>query len=272
MRFIPLPEARPFPPRAIRGGILFSAPVALLLILACATVPITGRRQVVFLSETEEIELGRETYRQILAEEKLSRDTQKIRLVERVGKRIAKVAEKPEFQWEFKVIEKNVANAWALPGGKVAVYTGILPVTKTEAGLAVVMGHEIAHAIARHGAERMSHDLIVQYGVAGIIAAVSAKNPEITNAVKKAFGLGTQIGIMLPFSRKHESEADHIGLILMAKAGYDPAEAVHFWQRMKKETEGKSPPEFLSTHPSHDTRITQIKKWLPEARKYYRKP
>lgn len=239
--------------------------------LSCSSVPVFGRRQLVLLSESEEIQLGKDSYEQILAEEKLSKNQKNVKLLERIGQRIAKAANKPEYQWEFRLIDKDVANAFALPGGKVAFYTGILPITENEAGIAVVMGHEVSHAIARHGAERMSQDLILQYGIAGLTTALSSKNPDVSNAIQTAFGVGAQVGIMLPFSRKHESEADHLGLILMAKAGYDPHVAVDFWKRMKSASGGKSIPQFLSTHPSHDTRINQIEKWLPEALKYYKK-
>ncbi|MDH3598437.1 MAG: M48 family metallopeptidase, partial [Candidatus Tectomicrobia bacterium] len=198
--------------------------------------------------------------------EKLSQDAQVNAMVRRVGRRIADAANRPDFQWEFRVVEKDEANAFALPGGKVAVYTGILKYTETEAGLAVVMGHEVAHALARHGGERMSQSMVAQFGLTLGDLALGGSNPAVMQAVQMAYGVGVQ----LPFGRRQESEADHIGLILMAKAGYDPNEAVPFWQRMSGGKTGNAPPEFLSTHPSGATRIRQLQQWMPEALQYYR--
>jgi predicted Zn-dependent protease len=186
-------------------------------------------------------------------------------MVRRVGQRIAEAAQRPDYQWEFRVIEKDVANAFALPGGKVAVYTGILKYTQTDAGLAVVMGHEVAHALARHGGERMSQSMLEQAGLAAVQIGLQTSDPVIMQGVALAYGLGVQ----LPFSRGQESEADHIGLVLMAKAGYDPREAVPFWERMSGGEQGQEPPQFLSTHPSGTTRIKQLQEWMPEALQYY---
>jgi predicted Zn-dependent protease len=233
---------------------------------ACQTAPITGRHQLILLSETEETRMGLTAYDQILKEEKLSQDAQINAMVRRVGERIARVAERPDFQWEFRVVEKDVANAFALPGGKVAVYTGILKYTQTEAGLAVVMGHEVAHALARHGGERMSQSMIAQLGLAAVQVGLQTSNPLILQGITAAYG----VGIQLPFSRKQESEADHIGLILMAKAGYDPRQAVPFWERMEGGKKGQGPPEFLSTHPSGNTRAKQLQGWMAEALQHYR--
>jgi predicted Zn-dependent protease len=243
------------------GGLLLCA----IVLFACQTVPVTGRQQLVLLSAEEETRMGLSAYEQILKEEKLSQEPQVNAMVKRVGQRIAEVANRPDFQWEFRVIEKDVANAFALPGGKVAVYTGILKYTQTEAGLAVVMGHEVAHALARHGGERMSRSVLAQAGLTLGQVALGGSHPGVMQAVNLAYG----VGIELPFGRGQESEADHIGLILMAKAGYDPNESVPFWQRMSSGQTGNAPPEFLSTHPSGATRIEQLQQWMPEALQHY---
>ncbi len=202
-------------------------------------------------------------------------------MVKRVGVKIQKAVETyfaqknlskelAGYQWEFNVVESEEVNAWCMPGGKVVVYTGILPITKDETGLAVVMGHEIAHAIAEHGSERMSHGLMQQLGGVALSVAL-ADEPELTQSLfMTAYGVGSTVGVMLPFSRTHESEADHLGLIFMAMAGYDPNAAVDFWTRMAANSQG-APPEWLSTHPSNETRIADIKKLLPEALQYYNK-
>ena len=243
----------------------------LLVVLAgCSTVPYTHRRQFNIISDKEEYKMGLQAYEQTLAKEKLSGDAQAAALVERIGRRIAAAAERPDFDWQFKLIEaSNTVNAFCLPGGRVAVYTGILPVTQTEEGLAVVMSHEVAHALAHHGAERMSQGELVNLGGAALQVGMSQKDPAVQEKVMGAFGLGANLGVLLPFSRSHEAEADHIGLILMAKAGYDPRAAVPFWQRMEAGG-GKKQPEFLSTHPSDAARIKKIEAELPEALKYYK--
>lgn len=246
----------------IQGGGLL---LCVLVVSACQTVPVTGRQQLILLSAADETRMGLSAYEQILQEEKLSQDPQVNAMVRRVGQRIADVANRPDFQWEFRVIEKEVANAFALPGGKVAVYTGILKYTPTEAGLAVVMGHEVAHALARHGGERMSQSMLAQFGLTLGDLFLGGSNPAVMQAITMAYGVGVQ----LPFGRRQESEADHIGLILMAKAGYDPHEAVPSWQRMSSGQTGNAPPEFLSTHPSGATRIRQLQQWMPEALQHY---
>ncbi len=232
-----------------------------------------------FISEEREIAMGVASYRQLLKAAPLVRDSEVTNLVNRVGRRIADVADKPEYHWEFAVIrDDNMINAFALPGGKVAIFTGILAVTENEAGLATVMGHEVAHALQRHGAERMSRSIlegIAQLGAIGA-AASGAVDPAAAQGVLSAYG----VGVTLPFNRKQESEADYIGLRLMAKAGYDPQEAVLFWERMSgcpRKLIGKlcfrssaAIPEFLSTHPSDETRINQIEAWVPDARRFYR--
>ena len=257
-----------------RGGRFQPAVIGIVALVcisglsACQTVPVTGRQQLIFLSASEETQMGLSAYREILKKEKLSQDPAVNAMVKRVGERIAAVSDRPDFQWEFRVIEKDQANAFALPGGKVAVYTGILKYTQTEAGLAVVMGHEVAHALARHGGERMSRSMLAQFGLTAGAIALGGSNPGVMQAIGMAYG----VGVELPFGRGQESEADHIGLILMAKAGYDPREAVPFWQRMSSGKGGGAPPEFLSTHPSGDTRVRQLQQWMPEALQVYRPP
>lgn len=258
--------------RPLLQGILVVI-IALGVIFSCQTVPLTGRSQFILLSENEELALGFEAYRQALKEAKLSQDPKINEMVSRVGTKLAQVSGRPDYDWEFKVIEDDqVVNAFALPGGKVAVYTGLLPVTRDEEGLAVVLSHEIAHAIARHGAERISTQQLVKLGEIGLVVALGGGDPQTVRAVDAAYGLGMGLGVVLPFSRKHESEADHIGLILMTRAGYNPQAAVEFWQRMMEaKKDQKSTPEFLSTHPSDERRIEQIRQWLPEMDQYKNK-
>ncbi len=251
-------------PRVVVTGLLAT------VLCACTTVPYTQRSQLILLSEGQDIELGMSAYKEVLKKEKIVTDPAVTGLVQRVGERIARAADKPTYQWEFTVIDSpRTANAFALPGGKVAVYTGLFPVAEDEAGLAAVMGHEVAHALARHGAERMSQGLLLELGAVGLSVAMGGKSPATHDAVLQAYGLGAQVGLMLPFSRSQESEADHIGLILMAKAGYDPEAAFALWKRMEARGKGKAPPEWLSTHPSYGTRQSNIRFWLPEARRYY---
>ena len=253
----------------------------LLFLLACATVPLTERKTLRLIPDSELISLSFQQYSDVLKESKLSNDPEKVHRVRRVGERIARASEEflresklesdiKNYKWEFNLIEDDkVANAWCMPGGKVAVYTGILPLTQDDTGLAVVMGHEVAHAMAKHGNERMSEALLVQLGGTSLSLALSKESALTQQIFMGAYGVGSQVGIMLPYSRVHESEADRIGLVLMAKAGYDPREAVPFWQRMN-EKGGSRPPEFLSTHPAPETRIKDIKSHIPEAMKYYK--
>lgn len=239
--------------------------VTTLALAACATVPITGRKQMLLLSEGEETSLGLQSYQEVMSKEKLSADPVANALVQKVGMRIAQATGK-RYQWEFKVVDKaDTVNAFCLPGGKVVVYTGLLPVAQTEAGLATVIGHEVAHAIARHGGERVSQSMIANVGMEAVALGMKNKDPKTTSTVSGLLGAGLQVGVLLPFSRDHESEADRLGLIYMAKAGYAPEEAIAFWQRMSKASQG-APPEFLSSHPSDATRIRRIQGWLPEAR------
>lgn len=238
---------------------------------ACETVPITGRSQLLLLSEADEMQMGLQAYREVVQKSKLSKDPATNDMVKRVGTRIASATGRSDLPWEFTVIEDQQANAFALPGGKVAVYTGILPITRDEAGLAAVLGHEVAHAVARHGAERMSQQLLVQVGLAGTMVALSKRDPKTVQTVSALLGAGAAVGLVLPWSRSQESEADHLGLIYMAKAGYNPSAARDLWIRMAESSRGhERPPEFLSTHPSESTRIQQIEAWLPEASQYYR--
>ncbi|MFY9269518.1 MAG: M48 family metallopeptidase [Candidatus Manganitrophaceae bacterium] len=244
----------------------------LALMTACRSAPVTGREQLILIPESEEVQMGFTSYQQVLSQSKLSNDPEKVALVQRVGKRIAAAADKPDYQWEFNLIEDDkMVNAFCLPGGKVAVYTGILPVTQNEAGLATVMSHEVAHALARHGGERMSTGLLARLGMMVLDVGLGMKNqdPRMAGALLAAYGAAAQVGVILPFDRKQESEADRIGLTLMAKAGYDPKEALQFWERMSK-LEKQKAPEFLSTHPSDETRIRQIATWVPEVEKEYR--
>lgn len=251
-------------------------------LLACTNVPITGRKQLILLPEGQMLEMGVTSYQQFLTENKSKVEAtgKDVELVKKVGQRIAAAVElylnennmadkAKSFKWEFNVIDENVANAWCMPGGKVVVYTGILPITKDEAGLAVVMGHEIAHAVANHGNERMSQGMLQELGFSVLDAAMSEKPEQTKNIFLSAYGLSSQMFGVLPFSRLHESEADKLGLIFMAMAGYQPSESVGFWERMAK-VGGESPPEFMSTHPSNETRISKIKEYLPEAEKYFK--
>ncbi len=254
----------------------------LSIITACSTVPLTGRKQLNIIPANTMLSMSFGHYDDFLKNNKLSSNKKDTKMVKRIGKRIQDAVEKyfaqqnlsgelKGYNWEFNLVESKDVNAWCMPGGKVVVYTGILPITKNETGLAVVMGHEIAHAVAKHGNERMSQGLITQFGSLALAKALENKPAETQALWMGAFGLGAQVGVLLPFSRLHESEADHLGLIFMAMAGYDPNQAVEFWQRMAKMKGGQAPPEFLSTHPSDATRINKIRKYLPDALKYYKK-
>ena len=244
---------------------------AALVGFSCQAVEYTGRSQVNLVSEGDEKKLGVDAYDDILKKTPLSKNQTWQAQLKRVGQRISAAAAKPEYEWAFNVLAGKDVNAFCLPGGKVAFWEGIMPVAQDDAGVAVVMGHEVAHALARHGAERMSQSMGAQIVGQVLGAGVGMVNPAYTEAFSQAYGLGVNVAVILPWGRAQESEADQIGLILMAKAGYDPSAAVGFWERMAKVKQGGSPPEFLSTHPSDDTRIAQIKQWLPEAVKYYNK-
>ena len=243
----------------------------IFLFITCYKAPVTGRSQLILLSQEQVAEMGVTAFQQVLEEEEISQNPRYNQAVKTVGSRIVRVSDTPDYTWDYKVIEDDdMVNAFALPGGKIGVYTGILPVAKTHAGLATVMGHEVAHVAANHGAARMSTGLLAQLGAVGLGVALGNQDPDVVNAVMQAFGLGVNVGALLPFSRAQESEADKIGLIYMAKAGYDPRESIAFWSRMEEATKGKpSPPEFLSTHPSYGTRAETLKQWLPRAMDYY---
>jgi predicted Zn-dependent protease len=250
--------------------------------ISCTSVPITGRQQLNIVPNSTLIPMSLKEYDTFLKKNKLSTNENDTQMVKRVGGRIQKAVEQyfsergmsyllEGYKWEFNLVEGKEVNAWCMPGGKVVVYTGLLPIAKDEDGLAVVMGHEIAHAVANHGNERMSQGLMAQMGGIALAVALQDKPSQTQQLWMMAFGLGATVGVMLPYSRLHESEADQLGLIFMAMAGYDPHTAVDFWQRMAKEKEGKAPPEFLSTHPSDETRINNIKASIPEAMEYYKK-
>lgn len=254
-------------------GYILTIVCIVLLFSNCATVPETGRTQLILLTPSEELQLGISSFEKIKKETPISKDPAINALVQKVGKRIAAVANLPGAQWEFVVFESKEANAFCLPGGKVGVYTGILPITKNEAGLATVIGHEVAHAVARHGSERISQALVVQAGGSLLGRALSSSDPRAQSALLLAYGIGATVGVELPHSRMQESEADHIGLIYMARAGYNPEEAIAFWQRFaeyNKARGGSNMPAFLRTHPLDEKRIEQLKSWLPEAKAQYR--
>jgi metalloendopeptidase OMA1, mitochondrial len=239
-----------------------------LLALGCAKVPYTNRSQLILVSQRDENALGAQAFTQVVAKSRIDQSPALNRDVVEVGERLARVANRPDFQWKFVVIDDpKQVNAFCLPGGKVAIYTGILPVAQDQAGLAVVLGHEIAHALARHGAERMSQGMVAQS--VGQALAISLGGGAESAMILAAYGLGAQYGVLLPYGRTQESEADHIGLLLMAQAGYDPRVAVEFWQRMERSGGGGGTPEFLSTHPGHGTRVKQLSEWMPEATRLY---
>lgn len=253
-----------------------------LFILQCSKVPLTGRRQVNLIPNSQMLSMSFQQYNDFIKGQKLSSDQSKVQMVKTVGSKIQSAVERyfaenkmsdqiKGYQWEYSLVESNEVNAFCMPGGKVVVYTGILPVTQDETGLAVVLGHEISHAIAEHGNERMSQALIQQLGGIALAEALKTKSQATQQLAMAAYGAGSTVGILLPFSRTQESEADRLGLIFMSMAGYDPNLAVSFWQRMSQSSKGQKPPEFLSTHPSDETRIKQIQKEVPEAMKYYKK-
>ncbi len=258
----------------MRNLLILSAAAALA---ACTTTP-TGRSQLNFMSQAEEMRLGSDAYGEMLADAKRITSGPDYEMVQRLGKRIAASAKDlypdsgaRDFRWEFVLIDDpKTVNAWALPGGKCAVYSGLLPVTQDEDSLAAVVGHEVGHAIAHHGAERMSQNMVLQGALIGASFSMRDMDRPKRDGIMSALGLGATVGVMLPFSRSHESEADEIGLYLAANAGYDPHAAIGLWQRMGALGGGK-PPEFLSTHPSEETRIQRLTDIMPEAERIYRK-
>jgi predicted Zn-dependent protease len=257
--------------------------IVLLTTLSCSSVPVTHRRQLILIPEDQIVTLSFDQYQQFLSQHEVITSTAASAMVQRVGNNIRQAVETymrdhgradllKGYKWEFNLVKDDSANAFAMPGGKVVVNTGILPIAENDAGLATVLGHEIGHAVARHGNERMSQALIAQLGGTALNVALSSKPQQTRDLFMATYGMGAQVGVLLPYSRLQESEADHLGLIFMAMAGYDPHAAIAFWQRMENQAKGGAPPQFLSTHPSHQTRITDLKKELPEAMQYYHPP
>jgi predicted Zn-dependent protease len=254
--------------------------ISTLFLTGCALNLVTGRNQLSLVPESELQLMATDQYSAFLAEHKvLSPGNKEAAMVDRVGARISNAITKyynsqgqqsviEGYKWEFNTVEDKAANAWCMPGGKVVVYTGLLPITQTETALAIVVGHEIAHAIAKHGSERMSQAMVQQLGGMALQIAVAQKPQETQNLFMQAYGIGSTVGAVLPWSRQQETEADQYGLIFAAMAGYNPQEAIPFWERMSN-AGGESPPEFLSTHPSDETRIRKLKQFMPEAMKYY---
>lgn len=253
------------------------------LIVACSKNALTGKNQLTLLPESELQTMAVQEYQSFLSKSKVvgvsnNRDAEMVR---RVGQRITQAVEAyyaekgmsdklAGFKWEYNLVDDKAVNAWCMPGGKIVVYTGLLPITQNEAALAAVMGHEVSHALLQHGNQRMSQGLLQQLGGVALAVAVANKPQETQNLFMNAYGVGTTVGVMLPFSRKHELQADQYGLIWTAMAGYNPQEAIALWERMEKASNGQTPPEFLSTHPSEGRRIDELKKFMPEAMKYYR--
>jgi predicted Zn-dependent protease len=254
--------------------------IVLFLVISCATVPLTGRKQIGIIPGQTMLSTSFQQYDSFLAENSKSKNRQQEAMVKRIGNNIRLAVESylksnnlgsrlAGYDWEFNLIQSDEVNAWCMPGGKVVVYTGLLPITKNEDGLAVVMGHEIAHAIADHGNERMSQSLLTSLGGQTLSQALKDKPEKTQQLWMSTFGIGSQLGVLLPFSRLHEREADRLGMIFMAMAGYDPQAAVGVWERMA--ANGAEIPEFLSTHPSGKSRIAEVKSYVPEARTYLKK-
>ncbi|MEO0526109.1 MAG: M48 family metallopeptidase [Bacteroidota bacterium] len=249
--------------------------IIFLGVAACKTNPFTGQKTLNFYPNSQIFPTAFAQYDQFLGENKVVKGTSDAQMITKVGQRISSAAERwltangypgylKDYQWEYNLVQDETVNAWCMPGGKIVFYTGILPITQTERGVAVVMGHEVAHALADHGAQRMSAGMLQQLGA--VAGNVAIQDPEKRNTFNQAYGIGSSVGIMLPFSRSHETEADKIGLQIMAIAGYNPDEAAELWKRMKANSGGQAPPEFLSTHPSNDTRINNLTVWAPEAK------
>jgi len=249
--------------------------IVFLGVTACKTNPFTGKKMLNFYGNKQIFPMAFAQYDQFLGENAVVENTSESRMITKVGQRISSAAERwlsangyegylKDYQWEYNLVNDETVNAWCMPGGKIVFYTGILPITQTETGVAVVMGHEVAHALADHGAQRMSAGTLQQLGA--VAGNVAIQDPQKRNMFNQAYGLGSTLGIMLPFSRGHETEADRIGLQIMAIAGYNPDEAAELWKRMKANSGGEAPPEFMSTHPSNDTRIQNLTEWAPLAR------
>ncbi len=255
--------------------------ISLCLLAACATVPVSGRNQLNLIPSQQLLAMSNESYQQVISQYNVVRGTREARLLDEVGRNIARAVERylrqqgdaealAGYDWEFTLVRDDQINAFAVPGGKVVVFSGMLPVTQNAAGLATVVSHEIAHVIARHGNERLSQQMVAQLGVNALDVALQKQPAKTRQLYMQAFGLGAQFGVLLPYSRLQESEADKLGLIFMAMAGYNPQNAISFWQRMAAEKSGQAPPEFMSTHPSHGTRIEDIREFMPKAMRYYR--
>ncbi|MCR9182826.1 MAG: M48 family metallopeptidase [Flavobacteriaceae bacterium] len=255
--------------------------IMMVLLIACTTNPFTGKSTLALVPNSQILPMAFQQYNQFLSDNKVIKGTAEAQMIKNVGQKIATASERwlnangyqgylSDYQWEFNLVEDEAVNAWCMPGGKIVFYTGILPVANTEARVAAIMGHEVAHALANHGQQRMSAGQLQQIGaVAGNIAL--ANDPENQALFNTAYGVGSSVGVMLPFSRSHETEADKIGLTLMAIAGYEPAEAAELWRRMQKQGGGAAPPEFLSTHPASQTRINNILSWVEESKAEARK-
>ncbi len=248
-----------------------------ILFISCATNPFTGKQTLALVPNSQILPMAFQQYNQFLGENKVVKGTTDAEMITRVGQKIAKASERwlnangyagylKDYKWEYNLVDDKTVNAWCMPGGKIVFYTGILPIAKDETGIAAIMGHEVAHALANHGQQRMSAGQIQQVAGVATSVAIQNKSQETQQIIGTAFGLGSQLGVMLPFSRSHETEADRIGLQLMAIAGYNPDEAANLWRRMKANSGGKAPPEFMSTHPSSDTRIANLTAWAPGAK------
>jgi predicted Zn-dependent protease len=256
---------------------IFLSALALIAIVACSTNPFTGKSTLALVPNSEILPSAFQQYSQFLSENKVVSGTTDARKVSEIGNKIRVAAQKwltangqsdylNNYQWDYNLVESKEVNAWCMPGGKIVVYSGILPITKNDSGLATVMGHEVSHALANHGQQRMSAGLLQQLGGAGLAVATGGKSAETQQLAMTAYGAATQLGGLLPFSRAHESEADKIGLILMAIAGYNPEDSIVFWERMSAASAGNKPPEFMSTHPSDATRIANLRRMIPEAK------
>jgi predicted Zn-dependent protease len=253
-----------------------SVVLLLLFVVSCATNPFTGKKTMALVPDSEIFPSAFQQYGQFLSENKVLTGTKDAQRVENVANKIKVAAERwltangnasylTNYKWEYKLVDSKEVNAWCMPGGKIVVYTGILPVCKDDAGLAAVLGHEVSHALANHGQQRMSAGMLQQLGGVGVAVATGGKSPETQQMIMQAYGVGSQVGLMLPFSRDHENEADMIGLTLMAIAGYNPENAVLLWERMAAQG-GGAPPEILSTHPSNETRINNLRSLIPSAK------
>ena len=260
--------------RTLSGRLIVTLALAVLaLVSACVVVPGSGRMQLNLVSPGEERRLGRQSFAEIKRRVPISKDANATAMVQRVGSRVAEVADLPKAEWEFVLFQSSEPNAFCLPGGKVGIYTGMLSISKDEAGLATVMAHEVAHAVAHHGAERMSEQLLMEGIAVALLSSLTEMDDKTRLMLFTAYGLGTTFGRVLPHSRLQESEADNIGLIYMARAGYDPEQAIAFWKRFseyKSKKGGSGPPAFLSTHPADEQRIENLKRLMPKAKLQYR--